>query len=153
MGFREGAFATVWEIANQGNNFTKVRASTSRKDKKSDEYITDFSGFVSLIGKAHEKAGEIEAALESGRCRIKIGACDVSNRYAKEEQREYVNFTMFDFEMAEGSTSDSGSSEKSGGKKNTKKAPVKKTGGAKKKPAASAESDDGEGGDDGELPF
>ena len=31
MGFREGAFATVWEITNQGDSFSKVRVSTSRK--------------------------------------------------------------------------------------------------------------------------
>lgn len=155
MGFREGAFATVWEITNQGNNFTKIRASTSRKDKKTDEYITDFSGFISLIGKAHEKVGDIESALESGRCRIKLGACDVSNRYDKDEQREYVNFTLFDFEMVDGSSSDSGSSEKSGGKKTAKKTPARKTG-AKKKPAPAdddgGDDADGDGGD-GELPF
>ena len=25
MGFREGAFATVWEITNQGDSFSKIR--------------------------------------------------------------------------------------------------------------------------------
>ena len=40
MGFREGAFATVWEITNHGDSFSKVRVSTSRKDKKTDEYVT-----------------------------------------------------------------------------------------------------------------
>ena len=55
MGFREGAFATVWEITNQGDSFSKVRVSTSRKDKKTDEYVTDFNGFVSLIGEANKK--------------------------------------------------------------------------------------------------
>lgn len=49
MGFHEGAFATVWEITNQGDNFSKVRLSISRKDKKSDEYVTDFNGFVGLV--------------------------------------------------------------------------------------------------------
>ena len=59
MGFREGAFATVWEITNMSDNFSKIRVSTSRKDKKTDEYVTDFSGFVSLIGEAHKKVGLI----------------------------------------------------------------------------------------------
>ena len=79
MGFHEGAFATVWEITNQGDNFSKVRLSISRKDKKSDEYVTDFNGFVGLVGEANKKLGLIDSALSSGdRCRIKIGACDVS---------------------------------------------------------------------------
>ena len=68
MGFREGAFATVWEITNQGDSFSKVRVSTSRKDKKTDEYVTDFNGFVSLIGEANKKLGLIERSLdEDGR--------------------------------------------------------------------------------------
>lgn len=107
MGFREGAFATVWEITNQGDSFSKVRVSTSRKDKKTDEYVTDFNGFVSLIGEANKKLGLIERSLdEDGRCRIRLGACDVSNRYDKDAGREFVNYTLFDFEMPDGSGSD-----------------------------------------------
>jgi len=148
MGFREGAFATVWEITNQGDSFAKIRMSTSRKDKKTDEYVTDFSGFVSLIGEANKKIGLIEKGLENGdRYRIKMGACDVSNRYDKEAGREFTNFTLFDFEPADGAStdSDSGSS-----KTSSKKA----SGGAKKQKAApSPLADDGDDGEDGDLPF
>lgn len=145
MGFREGAFATVWEVTSSGDNFSKIRVSTSRKDKKSDEYVTDFSGFVSLIGEAHKKIGLIEGALRGAdRCRIKLGACDVSNRYDKEAGREFTNFTAFDFEMADGS---SGAKTDSG--KKASSAPAKKT-----KPAASLLTDDDAAGeDDAQLPF
>ena len=141
MGFHEGAFATVWEITNQGDNFSKVRLSISRKDKKSDEYVTDFNGFVGLVGEANKKLGLIDSALSSGdRCRIKIGACDVSNKYNKDEGREY-NFTMFDFEMSDGATQ---SDNKKPAKTTKKKAQVK--------PAALADEESSEE-DDENLPF
>ena len=163
MGFRDGAFATVWEITNRGENFSKVRLSTSRRDKKNDgEYITDFSGFVSLIGKANEKVDDIEDVLgdggENARCRIKIGACDVSNRYDKEEKREYVNFTIFDFDIIDANGNISGGSSGnavSGGGKSSKKAPTRKTSKAKQTQdeAEDVDTDDDGGGNGDDLPF
>ena len=101
MGFREGAFATVWSM-EKFDNFSKVRISTSRKDKQKDEYVTDFSGFVTLVAEAHKKADKIQNELvNSTMCRIKLGGCDVSSKYDKEAKREYVNFTLFDFYTAD----------------------------------------------------
>lgn len=141
MGFHEGAFATVWEVTDSGNNFSKVRVSISRKDKKTDEYITDFTGFVSLIGEANKKLSLIENALKKdSRCRIKVGSCDVSNHYDKEAKREYTNYVMFDFESADDTGSDNN--------KPAKAAPQKKA-----KASASPLADDGEDEEDGELPF
>lgn len=167
MGFREGNYATVWEVSNKGDRFTKIRVSTSRKDKDG-EYFTDFSGFVSLVGDAHKKAGQIEKALKNAdRVRIKFGATDTTNTYKQEEKREYVNYTLFDFEMADSSGSSSGSGEakekgakatakKSAAKRGTKRAPAKKS-------SPSLEDDEDEDGEetggeqgeeeDGELPF
>lgn len=150
MGFREGAFATIWEITNQGDTFSKVRMSTSRKDKKTDEYVTDFSGFVSLIGEAHKKLRLVEDALaQEERCRIKLGACDTSNRYDKEAEREYTNFTLFDFEMSGDRASDSNdsSSEKKAAKR-SKPASIKKS-----KPVTPPLEADPEDSDGEDLPF
>lgn len=55
MGFHTGAYATVWEITETGSKFSKIRISTSRKDKESDEYVTDFNGFVSMVGDSKQK--------------------------------------------------------------------------------------------------
>lgn len=146
MGFREGAFATVWEVTDQGSSFSKVRLSTSRKDKKTDEYVTDFNGFVSLIGNANSKVDMINDAIgDDGRCRIKLGACDVSNKYDKDAGREYVNYALFDFEFPEERPAEHEEDPKS-----AKKAAAKTT----KKPAkakASATADGDE--DDEDLPF
>ena len=142
MGFHTGAYATVWEITETGSKFYKIRISTSRKDKESDEYVTDFNGFVSMVGDANKNINLISDALEGGgRCRIKIGSCDVSNRYDKEAGREYTNFAMFDFEMADGS--------KDSGKSAGKPAKKKQQKGKPASPLADEESDD----DDENLPF
>lgn len=93
MGFRKGAYATVWE-ARQGNgNYTQARISTSRKDKEAEEYRTEFNGWVRLIGEAHNAA-----YLLGERARIRIGDCDVTNKYDKERNITYTNYAIFSFE-------------------------------------------------------
>ena len=99
MAFRNGSYATIWEIKKGTGNYTDVRISTSRKDKQTDEYVTDFSGFVRLIGDAHKNAGSL-----GEKSRIKIGDCAVTNSYDKEKKVTYTNFQVFSFEMADGST-------------------------------------------------
>lgn len=104
---------SVWstELSKSGNT-TRVRLSSSRKNKMSGEYEQDFSGFCTFIGKAHDMAKILKA-----KDRIKILECDVSTTYNKEQQKEYVNYKVFDFEMADGSTP--GGAAKSGGNKKT----------------------------------
>lgn len=54
MGFRDNAYATVWDVQPMSEAMTKARISTSRKNQKTDEYEQDFSGFVTFkIGRAH----------------------------------------------------------------------------------------------------
>lgn len=98
-GFRQNGFMTVWSVEpSKSGNTTKVRLSASRKNKKTDEYEQDFSGFCTFIGKAHENASFLKE-----RDRIKLLECDVSTTYDKEKKVEYVNYKVFDFEMADGS--------------------------------------------------
>lgn len=97
MGFRTGAYAKVWSVENTGR-FHKVNLSVSRKDKNSGEYVTDFSGFVAFVGGANLSA----ATLQRGD-RIKIGDCDVTTVYNKEKNVTYTNYTIFSYEMADGS--------------------------------------------------
>lgn len=98
MGFRQGGFMTVWstELSPKGNT-TKVRLSSSRKNRMTGEYEQDFSGFCTFIGNAHSKASQLKP-----RDRIKLGECDVSTTYHKDTKTEYVNYAVFDFEMANG---------------------------------------------------
>lgn len=97
MGFRKDAYATVWEVKPGKGNYTDVRLSTSKKNKQTDQYETDFSGFVRFIGTAHQKASDLNE-----RDRIKLGDCEVTNHYDKEKKVTYTNYAVFGFENADG---------------------------------------------------
>lgn len=96
MGFRTGAYATVWSVEQISDVNTKCRISISRKDKNKDEYVTDFSGFVSFFGTA---AANKAAGLKE-RDRIKLGDVDVRTKYDKEKNVTYYNFNVYSFDMA-----------------------------------------------------
>lgn len=99
MGFRQGGYMTVWSAEpSKSGSTTRVRLSSSRKNKKTDEYEQDFSGFCTFIGPAHEMAAKLKE-----KDRIKILECDVGTTYDKEKKVEYVNYKVFGFEMADGS--------------------------------------------------
>ena len=149
MGFREGAYATVWEISKQEETYSRIRLSTSRKDKRTDEFVTDFNGYVTLLGDAHKKIDRIAAALEDNeRCRIRLGAGDVSNRYDKDQEKQWYNIALFDFELVS-SSSDTTEKKPKTSKKSSKKAPTK----AKKKEVEPPLLDEDEYEDDDSLPF
>ena len=95
MGLKNGTFATVWEVKKGNGNYTDVRLSTSRKNKQTDQYETDFSGFVRFIGTAHQNASSLKE-----KDRIKIGDFEVTNNYDKEKKVTYTNFAVFSFESA-----------------------------------------------------
>lgn len=95
MGFRTGAYAKVWEVTPMSDTSTKVRMSVSRKNKQTNEYEQDFSGFVLAIGSA---AARKAATLKEGD-RIQLGDVDVSTKYDKEKKVTYTNFKMFSFDM------------------------------------------------------
>jgi len=96
MGFRTGAFCKCWEVMPGNGNFTKVRMSISRKNKDTGEYEQEFSGYVMMIGHAHAKAQQ----LHNGD-RIRLGDVDVTTTYNREQNKEYVNYKCFEFEMAD----------------------------------------------------
>jgi len=97
MGFRTGAYGTVFGVEPGKGNFTKVRLSISRKNKDTGAFEQDFSGFCTFIGNAHALASRLKE-----RDRIKLGDVDVSNSYDKESKKEYVNYKVFSFEIVNG---------------------------------------------------
>ena len=86
MGFRKDAYCTVWEVKQGSGNFSDARISTSKKNKQTGEYETDFSGFVRFIGSAHQKSSSLKE-----KDRIKLGDCEVTNRYDKEKKVTYID--------------------------------------------------------------
>lgn len=96
MGFRVGAYATVWSVESVKPNVTKVRLSISRKNRQSGEYEQDFSGFCSFVGNC-----AVDALKLRERDRICLGDVDVTSRYDKNSRREFVNYAVFDFKPAD----------------------------------------------------
>ena len=105
MGFRQGAYAKVWSVERKSDTMTKLRISISRKNKSTGEYEQEFSGFVAAVGTA---AASRAAALNEGD-RIRLGDVDVTNTYDKVNRKEYTNFKLFSFEMADGTTAQAAS--------------------------------------------
>lgn len=99
MGFKSNGYCTVWEVKAGKGNYSDVRINTSKKNKQTDQYETDFSGWVRFIGDAHKNASGLKE-----KDRIKIGDCEVTNSYDKEKKVTYTNYAVFNFEMADGST-------------------------------------------------
>lgn len=103
-GFREGAYARVWDIQPvAGKNATDIRISISSKSKETGEYKDDFAGFVRCYSGAHTKAANLQK-----KDRIKLLSTSVSNTYNKETKESKYYFSVFDFEPAEPFTSSGG---------------------------------------------
>ena len=96
MGFEKDGLATVWSAESVSDTVTKLRISTSRKNRDG-EYETDFSGFVTVYG----TSPAARAAKLKERDRIKLGDVEVSTRYDKEKNITYTNYKMFSFEKAD----------------------------------------------------
>ena len=97
MGFRNNAYAKVWQVDTVSDTNTKAQISVSRKNKDTGEYETEFSGFVNFFGTA---AASKAARLQKGD-RIKLGEVDVTTRYNKEKNVTYTNYKVFSFETEE----------------------------------------------------
>ena len=96
MGFRTGAYAKVWKTEDKGN-YSVVELSTSKKNKQTGKYETDFNGkFVRFIGQAHTDIKKYGDGIK-----IKLGDVEVTNSYNKETKISYTNFLVFSFEAEE----------------------------------------------------
>ena len=93
MGFRNGAYAKVWDI-DEKYNIKKARISISRKNKETNEYETEFNGFAALFGEA-KKVNIVKGD------KIKINSCDVTNKYDHDKGVEYTNFAIFECEVVD----------------------------------------------------
>lgn len=97
MSFKKNGYLTIWEVTPVNETLTRARVSSSRKNKQTGEYETDFSGFVGFHGTS--AAGR--AANLHERDRIRLGDVDVTTKYDKERNITYTNFRIWDFEMAD----------------------------------------------------
>ena len=89
MGLRTGAYLKVWKIEPK-EKYTKIQGSTSKKNKQTDAYETDWNGFLNFVGQAHT---EITKYKEGDR--IKLEEFEVTNKYDKEKKITYTNYSVF----------------------------------------------------------
>ena len=102
MGFHTDGYATVWSVEKKSDTMTVARITTSRKDKATDQYKQDFSGFVAFVGRDNAAA----ALTLHEKDRIKLGNTDVSSKYDKENKKEFINYTCFGFELMSSKNAD-----------------------------------------------
>ena len=94
MGFRTGSYAKVWQVEPVSDTLTKLRISISRKNKQSGEYVTEFSGYISIYGSAAAK----KASLLKEGASIKLGDVDVTSGKSEKTGEWYNTFKCFSFE-------------------------------------------------------
>lgn len=105
MGFGAGKFVHIWKLENKGN-YHVAEMSTSKKNKETEQYETDWANkFVRLVGTAHQQADSLDISKN-----VKIGACEVTNKYDKEKNTTYTNYVIFGFEDANNGSSQSSKS-------------------------------------------
>lgn len=93
MGFRQGAYAKIWKIEDKGN-YHVAQMSISRKNKDTGVYDTEWqNNFVRLVGTAHQQIATMDISRN-----VKIGSCDVTNKYDKDKNATYTNYVVFNFE-------------------------------------------------------
>lgn len=76
--------------------YTVVECSTSRKDKRTNEWIYSNWKFSSFVGHAHNSA----QSLAEGQ-KIKITNGTVENVWNNEKKQAFLKLTVFDFEFAD----------------------------------------------------
>ena len=103
MGFRKDAYAKVWDVKPVSNAQTQLRISISHKNRQTEEYEEDFSGFIKCFGTAVAK----KAANLSKGARIKLGDVDTCSWYNKDTKETKYSFKCFSFEVADSNASSS----------------------------------------------
>lgn len=104
MGFKNGAFATLWNVDKENNKlinfyekYADISVAISKKDKADDSYKTDFSSRVRCIGKAFETLKSVQLAEKD---RIKLLEVEVTNSYDKDKKVLYTNYICWNLEPA-----------------------------------------------------
>lgn len=110
MGFGQGKYAHIWKLENKGN-YHVAEMSTSKKNKETEQYETDWANkFVRLVGTAHTQVDQLDISRN-----VKIGPCEVTNRYDKDKNTTYTNYVIFGFEDVDGANNTTKSAKKDDG--------------------------------------
>lgn len=108
MGFRSGAYASVFSVERGRGNYYDVNIATSRKDKVTGNYNTDFRAFVRFAGDAAKGIEKYDGKSSKNNgnrpiARIRLGDVDTTNSYSPETNKTYTHHTVFTFDFVESS--------------------------------------------------
>lgn len=96
MAFQNGQYARIWEFTDKGN-YGVVNLSTSKKNKNTNEYETDFQHrFVTVAGQAYEFVKKLN--IPKSGVPVKLGNCAITNKYDANKQITYWNCAVFQLE-------------------------------------------------------
>ncbi len=87
-------FCKVWDVEVNDHGYAKVNLGTSRKDKKTDEYVNTNWWGVAFVGEAKE----FGANLTKGDV-IEVVSGQLDNVYNKEKKVTYFNMVVFEAKM------------------------------------------------------
>lgn len=109
MGFRSGAYASVFSVKRGQGNFYDVNITTSHKDRSSGNYVRDFGAYVRFVGDAANVVAKLDGKNSKdngGRplARIKLGDIDTTNTYNAAKGITYTNHVVFSCEEVDGSS-------------------------------------------------
>lgn len=97
MGFRNGAYAKVWEVTPKSEGMTKVRLSISYKNKETEQYEEKFTSSVMFVGQA---CASKAAKLTIGD-RIQLLMTDVDSPKDEATGKRFYVFKCSDFAMSD----------------------------------------------------
>ena len=118
MGFRNGAYASIFSVKKGQGNYYDVNLATSRMRRDTGDYETDFRGFARFIGDAATGIARLDGkdSKNNGNrpiTRVKLSSVDVSNSYNSSTNKSYTNFVVFSFEPADTDNNNTSKSMKS----------------------------------------
>ena len=97
--FGVGCFAKI-KTVETFDKYTICKIVTSKKDKKTGAWDTDFVDKVTFVSDAHLQKPMVDQ-------KIKITSCGVSNSYVKDDKFEFLKrprYVIFGYELQDSST-------------------------------------------------
>lgn len=109
MGFRTGAYASVFSVKRGNGNYYDVNITTSHKDRSSGNYVRDFGAFVRFAGDAANVVARFDgkSSKDNGNrplARVRLGDVDTTNTYNAAKGITYTNHVVFTCEEVEGTS-------------------------------------------------
>lgn len=106
MGFRTGAYASVFSVKRGNGNYYDVNITTSHKDRNSGNYVRDFGAFVRFAGDAANVVARFDgkSSKDNGNrplARVRLGDVDTTNTYNAAKGITYTNHVVFTCEEVE----------------------------------------------------